>query len=148
MNRRRRTCALIATTIVAGSIAVAPIGAARTFDLTTASTADINAAFDAGALTSERLTQLYLARIAAYDKSGPKLNAILTINPKAVEEARALDAVRRAKGPRSLLHGIPVLLKANIDVPVGPPLQASMGFAIHWLRSMPSRPGVFARPAA
>ena len=57
-------------------------GAARTFDLTTASIADINAAFDAGALTSERLTQLYLARIAAYDKSGPKLNAVSTSTPR------------------------------------------------------------------
>ncbi len=125
MNRRRRTCALIVTTIVVGSIAVAPIGAARTFDLTTASIADINAAFDAGALTSERLTQLYLARIAAYDKSGPKLNAVLKINPNAGEEARALDAERRTKGPRSPLHGIPVLLKANIDVAGWP---ATAGF--------------------
>jgi amidase len=116
---------VIAATIVVGPVGVERISAARTFDLTTATIADINAAFDAGALTSERLTQLYLARIAAYDKSGPTLNAVLTINPKAVEEARALDAERRAKGPRSSLHGIPVLLKANIDVAGWP---ATAGF--------------------
>ena len=100
-------------------------GAGRTFDLTTASIADINAAFDAGALTSERLTQLYLARIAAYDKSGPKLNAVLKINPNTGQEARALDGERRTKGPRGPLHGIPVLLKANIDIAGWP---ATAGF--------------------
>lgn len=115
---------LVATTVVCW-VAVAPLSSARTFDLTTASIADINAAFAAGALTSERLTQFYLARIAAYDKAGPKLNAVLKINPNAAEEARALDAERRTKGPRSRLHGIPVLLKANIDVAGWP---ATAGF--------------------
>lgn len=115
---------MFATTVVCW-VAVAPISAARTFDLTTASIADINAAFDAGALTSERLTQLYLARIAAYDKAGPKLNAVLRINPNAGGEARALDEERRTGGPRGPLHGIPVLLKANIDVAGWP---ATAGF--------------------
>jgi amidase len=89
-------------------------GAARaaTFELTSASIADINAAFAAGALTSEKLTTLCLARINAYE---PKLHAVITLNPKALEEARALDAERKAKGPRSPLHGIPVVLKDNYD---------------------------------
>ena len=65
---------------------------AATFDLTSASIAEINAAFDAGALTSEKLTQLYLARIEAYDKQGPSLRAVMVLNPNALEEARALDA--------------------------------------------------------
>src|SRR5258708_37791550 len=84
---------------------------ATTFDLSTATVADINAAFDAGALTSEKLVQLYLARIEAYDQKGPKLNTIITLNPKALETAKALDAERKAKGPRSPLHGIPILAK-------------------------------------
>jgi amidase len=88
---------------------------AATFVLTSASIADINAAFAAGALTSEKLTQLYLARIEAYEKNGPKLHAIITLNPRALDEARALDAERKAKGPRGPLHGIPILLKDNID---------------------------------
>jgi amidase len=88
---------------------------AENFDLTTASIEDINRAFDAGALTSERLVELSLARIAAYDDDGPKLNAVLFLNPNAVTEARALDAERLARGRRSLLHGIPVVLKDNID---------------------------------
>jgi amidase len=85
---------------------------ATTFDLTSASIADINAAFSAGALTSEKLTTLCLARINAYE---PKLHAIITLNPHALDEARALDAERKAKGPRSPLHGIPVVLKDNYD---------------------------------
>jgi len=88
---------------------------ATTFDLSTATIADIDAAFAAGALTSEKLLDLYLARIAAYDQQGPKLNTIITLNPKAHEIARSLDAERRVKGPRSPLHGIPMLVKDVYD---------------------------------
>lgn len=89
--------------------------AGRTFELTTASIADINAAFDAGALSSEKLVQLYLKRIEAYDEKGPKINAVLALNAKALETAKALDAERKAKGPRSPLHGVPVILKDVFD---------------------------------
>ena len=91
-------------------------GQAATFDLQTATLADIQAAMDSGALTSEKLVQLYLNRIEAYDKKGPKLKAIITLNPKALEEARTLDAERKTKGPRSQLHGVPVVFKDLIDV--------------------------------
>ena len=89
--------------------------AAETLELSNATIADINAAFDAGTLTSEKLVALCLARIAAFDEAGPKLNAILALNPKALDEARALDRERKTKGRRSPLHGIPVVLKDNID---------------------------------
>lgn len=92
----------------------APV-AAKTIDLDAATIADLNAAFVAGTLSSERLVQSNLARIHAYDRQGPKLNAVITLNPAALETARALDAERRAKGPRSPLHGIPVVLKDNFD---------------------------------
>jgi amidase len=101
--------------LVAGLIAAQLPARAAQFELTTATVADINAAFDTGALTSEKLTQLYLARIGAYDKAGPKINAVITLNAKALETARALDAERKTKGPRSLLHGIPVVLKDLFD---------------------------------
>ena len=96
---------------------LAPVTGAPTtkFELSTASIADINAAFDSGALSSEKLVQLCLARIAAYDDAGPGLNAVLTLNPNALETARALDAERKERGPRSPLHGIPVVLKDNFD---------------------------------
>lgn len=83
--------------------------------LAAATIADINAAFKAGTLTSEQLVTWYLARIEAYDDQGPKINAVIALNPKALEIARALDAERKAKGPRSSLHGIPVVLKDNFD---------------------------------
>ncbi|MCX6955264.1 MAG: amidase family protein, partial [Verrucomicrobia bacterium] len=88
---------------------------AKTFDLATATALDIQAAMDAGALTSEKLVTLYLARIAAYDQAGPKLNTIITLNAKALETARALDAERKAKGPRSPFHGVPLFIKDNYD---------------------------------
>jgi amidase len=81
----------------------------------TATIADINAAFNAGTLTAENLVQLCLTRIQSYDRQGPSLHAVMAINPKAVETARELDAERKAKGPRSALHGIPVVLKDNYN---------------------------------
>ena len=87
-----------------------------TFDLRTATVADINAAIDAGALSSEKLVRLYLNRIEAYDRKGPKINSVITLNPRALEEARSLDAERKTKGRRSPLHGIPIVVKDLIDV--------------------------------
>jgi amidase len=87
----------------------------QTFHLEEATIADIQAAMDSGALTSEKLVKLYLARIAAYEDGGPKLNSILTLNPRAIETAKLLDKERKTKGPRGPLHGIPILLKDNIN---------------------------------
>ena len=93
------------------ALAQAPI----TIPLDAATVADLNAALDAGSLTSEQLVQMFLARIRAYDRQGPSLRALITVNPKAVEIARQLDAERKGRGRRSPLHGIPVVLKDNID---------------------------------
>jgi len=92
-----------------------PAHAARSIDLDQATVADLNAAFTAGTLTAEQLVQRFLSRIEAYDRKGPSIHAVLTLNPKALDTARALDAERKAKGPRSALHGIPVVLKDNFD---------------------------------
>jgi len=70
----------------------------------------------AGTLTSHALTQAYLDRIAAIDDDGPRLNAVIEINPEAIKQADALDAERKAGKVRGPLHGLPVLLKDNIDV--------------------------------
>ena len=72
-------------------------------------------ALQTGLVTSEQLVQMYLARIAAYDDAGPKLNAFLTVNPNALAEARELDRTRHPGIARSPLYGIPVLLKDNVD---------------------------------
>ncbi|HUF92693.1 MAG TPA: amidase family protein [Candidatus Limnocylindria bacterium] len=69
---------------------------------------------DAGGLTSSGLTALLLRRIETYDRSGPRLNSVLEINPDAVERADVLDRERAASGARGPLHGVPVLLKDNI----------------------------------
>jgi amidase len=73
------------------------------------------AAMKSGALTAETLLKSYLARIRAIDDAGPRLNAVLALNPHALADARALDAERKAGKVRGPLHGIPVLLKDNIE---------------------------------
>ena len=88
---------------------------AQRIGFSSATIEDLNEAFDAGTLTSERLVEMYLARIAVYDQSGPALNAVLALNVDAIATARALDTERRERGPRSPLHGIPVVLKDNVD---------------------------------
>lgn len=86
-----------------------------TMDLMDATITDMQTAMEAGNLTSERLTQMYIDRIEAYDKT-LDLNSILWINPEALEEARKLDREREEGNVRGPLHGIPVVVKANIDV--------------------------------
>ncbi len=120
LQQRMRQVAdrFISRSLVLGTLAsliLTSNAAAESFELTTATIADINKAFDGGALNSEQLVKLSLARIAAYDESGPQLNAVMLLNPDAIETARALDAERREKGRRSPLHGIPVVLKDNFD---------------------------------
>jgi amidase len=68
-----------------------------------------------GELSSRELVQYYLDRIKSIDQSGPELNSIIEINPQAIEIATALDKERQNSGPRGPMHGIPVVLKANID---------------------------------
>ncbi len=87
---------------------------AATLDLATATIPDLQEAYAHG-LTAERVVRIHLQRIAAYDQAGPEVNAILTLNPRALDEARDLDAERATTGPRSMLHGVPILVKDNID---------------------------------
>ncbi|MFX3674828.1 MAG: amidase family protein [Paenisporosarcina sp.] len=76
---------------------------------------DIQFAFKNGEVTSKELVMYYLFRIANYDQDGPKINSVLEINPDAIFIAEALDYERETKGVRGPLHGIPVLLKDNIE---------------------------------
>jgi amidase len=112
MPTKRLLLRLFAAAALFASSVLAP---AKTFELETASVSDIQEAVAAGALTYEKLVSLYLARIAAYDQKGPSLNTVITLNPKALDEARALDAERKSRGVRTPLHGIPVLVKDNYD---------------------------------
>jgi amidase len=90
-------------------------GAAQAQTSPFASARDQQAAMAAGTLTSEALVKAYLARIDAIDRAGPKLNSVLALNPHALADARKLDAERKAGKLRGPLHGIPVLLKDNIE---------------------------------
>ena len=86
-----------------------------TFQLLEAGIEEIQAAYGAGTLTSVELVQAYLDRIAAYDHNGPAITSIISIHPDALSQAAALDEERRQNGTRGPLHGIPVLLKDNIN---------------------------------
>ncbi len=96
------------------------------FPVEEASIAGLEAAYLAGRTTVREVVQAHLDRIAAYDKRGPLINSLITINPYALEEADRLDAAMKASskavGP---LHGIPVIVKDNIDV-AGLPMTAGV----------------------
>ena len=114
---------------------------AKTFDLSTATIEDINEAFDSGSLSAEKLVQMYLDRIEAYDKQGPSINAMIYVEPKALEIARALDQERKEKGPRSKIHGIPFILKDLFDAEGQPTTGGFVGLE----GSMPWRDGWVAK---
>jgi amidase len=89
---------------------------ATTLDVVELSATDVRDRMAEGTLTSRALTQAYLERIAAVDDNGPALNAIIELNANALADAEALDRERQAGRVRGPLHGIPVLIKDNIDV--------------------------------
>src|SRR5690606_18158174 len=98
-----------ATTPAAAPETAAP--SAATLDVFELGIADLQARMAHGDVSSEALVQAYLARIAAIDDAGPRLNAVIETNPLALQEARARDADRRAGVVHGPMHGIPVLLK-------------------------------------
>src|SRR2546429_4189971 len=88
--------------------------AADPSELEEATVAELQAGMASGKYTSRSITALYLQRIEALDKKGPGLRSVLETNPDALAQAAALDAERKAKGPRGPLHGIPILVKDNV----------------------------------
>ncbi len=94
----------------------APDTSRSTLDVVELSATDARERMAAGTLTSRALTQAYLERIAAVDDKGPALNSIIELNANALSDADALDRERQAGKVRGPLHGIPVLIKDNIDI--------------------------------
>jgi amidase len=88
--------------------------AQQAFELEEITVANLQQRLQSGELTARSLTEKYLARIDELDKRGPRLNAVIELNPDALSIADSLDAERKTKGARGPLHGIPILLKDNI----------------------------------
>jgi Asp-tRNA(Asn)/Glu-tRNA(Gln) amidotransferase A subunit family amidase len=102
----------------------------KPFPLDEATISDVQAAYKSGALTSVTLVQAYLERIRACDQAGPKLNVVIFLNPRALEEAAALDEHFRGTGKFvGPLHGIPVLLKDNVNTKDMPTTGGSLSLA-------------------
>jgi amidase len=140
MNRRK----FLTTTALAGALAAraqepkpqtqepshadtqpAPGVGPRSFELDELTVSELASRMKHGALTAERIAQLYLERIDEIDRRGPGLRSVIEINPDALAIAKALDEEYKAKGPRGPLHGIPVLLKDNIET--GDKMQTTAG---------------------
>jgi len=98
------------------------------FSIVEATIDDIQGAYKSGQLTCRQVVQLYLDRIEAFDKQGPSINALITVNSRALEEADRLDAAYKASGPVGPLHGIPVIVKDQADVKGMPTTLGSLLF--------------------
>ena len=99
-----------------GTTPTPPASSRPPVDVVELSAAQARARIADGTLTSRALTQAYLDRIAAIDDAGPALHAVIELNPRAIADAGALDAERAAGRVRGPLHGLPVLIKDNVDV--------------------------------
>lgn len=129
---RRRAAAFL----VAGTLAMSPVLASAVpkdkafpLDVATAGVPDVQAALDNGEVTSVDLVKAYIDRIQQISIDGPHLNAVRSLNPEVYAEAAALDAERKAGAVRGPLHGVPVLLKDNIDVAGMPTTAGSIALA-------------------
>jgi amidase len=109
MDLTRRTL-LGSVALAAGAMASPPA-----FEFEEAGLRDLQKRMAEGGLTAHALARRYLERIAAIDRRGPAINSVIELNPDALAIAASLDAERKAKGARGPLHGIPVLIKDNID---------------------------------
>jgi Asp-tRNA(Asn)/Glu-tRNA(Gln) amidotransferase A subunit family amidase len=98
------------------------------FDIVEATVDDVQAALRSGRVTCRELVDLYLARIKSYDKTGPALNAIQTVNGRVQQEADRLDALFKVSGPVGPLHCVPVLVKDQIDTSDIPTMHGFAGF--------------------
>jgi amidase len=117
-NRRRFVKAGLSAALASLTASAIPIPAKTEndpFEFGEATIADLQAGMQSGKYTALSLAEKYLARIEAIDRQGPALRSVIEVNPDALALADALDKERKEKGPRGPLHGIPILIKDNID---------------------------------
>jgi len=98
------------------------------FNLLETTIEQVHAAYKSGELTCRRLVEMYLDRIEAYDKQGPAINAIISLNPEALKEADRLDAALKTSGFVGPLHGIPIIMKDQGDATPMPTTLGSLLF--------------------
>lgn len=108
----RLACAFV---LVWVSLHAPQLAAQEAYDPSEKSIAELQADMAAGRVDSAELVQAYLRRVRDYDARGPRINAVIELNPDALSQAQSLDAERARSGPRGPLHGIPLMLKDNID---------------------------------
>jgi amidase len=92
-----------------------PVPEIKPFELDEITVSDLQDGMKSGKFTAHSLVEKYSARIAEIDKQGPAINSVLELNPDALSIADAFDQERKTKGPRGPMHGVPVLIKDNID---------------------------------
>ncbi|HEY3120372.1 MAG TPA: amidase family protein, partial [Vicinamibacteria bacterium] len=128
MSSRRLGCgAALLAVLVNGSPAASSDG----YDVMEKTISELQAAQREGRVTSRQLVASYRARIGAYDQRGPELNAFITLDPRALEVAEALDRERADRGPRGPLHGIPIVVKDNFESADLPTSGGSIALAGH-----------------
>src|SRR5262249_40259769 len=98
-----------------GDAANAVSGGSNSFEFEEATITSLQDGMKSGALTARSITDAYLKRIDEIDKRGPAINSVIEINPDGRDIADTMDRERKEKGPRGPLHGIPILIKDNID---------------------------------
>jgi len=121
----RRNFLRAGATAALATAAAAPAVSVTDFELDEITIDVAQKGLQSGQYSSRSLTEKYLARIQEIDKSGPKVNSVIELNPDALQIADTLDEERKSKGPRSPLHGIPILIKDNIDT--GDRMQTTAG---------------------
>lgn len=129
MHRSAVALILACTLAAPAAIAARQPSASQTFDVAEKTIPELQEAMTAGVVTSRQLVVAYLARIAAYDQQGPRLNAMVTLNPHALEQAQALDDERAAGHVRGPLHGVPVVVKDNYETREMPTTGGSIALA-------------------
>jgi amidase len=111
--------------------AASGITGSATFTVFEKTVSELQDAMTRGVVTSEDITREYLARLSLYDRHGPAFRAVLSINPRAIADARARDAERASGRVRSPFHGVPIVLKDNIDATELPTTGGSLALLDH-----------------
>src|SRR5580765_3645761 len=135
--RRMRGWLTAAAAMAASMLAHADVQPPSAFDVIEKTVPELSSAMAAGTVSSKGLVQAYLARVDAYDRTFPALNAMIALNPRALDEAEALDRERASGRVRGPLHGIPIVVKDNYDTADMPTTAGSVALK----GSLPERDG-------